>query len=129
MDLILPEDSIDKLEQILRKELLHNGADHVFLVDSSGNVVAESGNQPYELILPLAALSAANFSATRRMAQLLGQDEFTLLFHKGTVHNIHFFRMNEDFLLVTLFGNDVSLGLIRLGSNKAMKQILPIVTE
>jgi len=129
MDLILPRESIDKLEQVIEEELLSNGADHVFMAHSSGNLIVEGGRLPMEQIQALAALAAANFCATKRMAQLLGQEEFTLLFHKGTAQNVHFFRMNGDFLLVTLFGNDVSLGMIRLGSNKATKQILSILTD
>lgn len=129
MDLILPRESIDRLEQIIEEELLSSGADHVFMAHSSGNLIVEAGRLPMEQIQTLAALAAANFCATRRMAQLLGQAEFTLLFHKGTTQNIHFFRMNSDFILVTLFKNDVSLGMIRLGSNKATKQILSILTD
>lgn len=128
MDLILPRESIDRFEQIIEEELLNHGANHAFMVHSSGNLIVEGGRMPMDQIQALAALAAANFSATRRMAQLLGQQEFTLLFHKGTEHNIHFFRMNTDFILVTLFGNNVSLGMIRLGSSKATKQILSILT-
>lgn len=82
-----------------------------------------------EDILPLAALSAANFGATEKMAQMIGEKDFSLLFHKGTNHNIHFSRINKDFILVTLFGNDVAIGLIRHGSNKAAEKIIPILTS
>lgn len=127
MDLILPRESIDRLEEIIEEELLSSGADHMFMAHSSGNLIVEGGRLPIEQIEALAALAAANFSVTRRMAQLLGQEEFTLLFHKGSTQNIHFFRMNSDFILVTLFTNDISLGMIRLGSTKATKQMLPIL--
>ena len=82
-----------------------------------------------EDVLPLAALSAANFGATEKMAQLIGEKDFTLLFHKGTRLNIHFSRISKDFILVTLFGNDVAIGLIRHGSTKATQRILPILTS
>jgi predicted regulator of Ras-like GTPase activity (Roadblock/LC7/MglB family) len=127
MDLILSHESISRLEQILRKELLDNGVDHGFIVDSSGNLIAEGGKFPPDDIFPLAALLSANFAATERIAKLIGEEDFTLLFHKGSKFNIHFGRISRDFILVTLFSNDVSLGLVRLGSSRAIEQMLPLL--
>jgi len=127
MNLILSGEHISGLERIIEKELLERGANHVFIVDSSGNLITGSGRMPMEDILPLAALSAANFGATERMAKLIGEKDFTLLFHRGSKHNIHFSRINDDFILVSLFDNDVPLGLIRLGSSKATEQMLPLL--
>jgi predicted regulator of Ras-like GTPase activity (Roadblock/LC7/MglB family) len=127
MDLILSKESINKLEQTLNKELLENGVDHAFIVDSSGNLITEGGKFPPDDIMPLAALLSANFAATERIAKIIGEKDFTLLFHKGSKFNIHFGRINKDFILVTLFGNEVSLGLVRLGSSRAIEQMLPIL--
>jgi predicted regulator of Ras-like GTPase activity (Roadblock/LC7/MglB family) len=127
MDLILTQDSINKLEQTLQNELLDHGVDHAFIVDSSGNLITEGGEFPPEDIMPLAALLSANFAATERIAKLIGEKDFTLLFHKGSRFNIHFGRINQDFILVTLFSNEVSLGLVRLGSIRAIEQMLPVL--
>ena len=127
MDLILTQEMITKLEEILRNELLEHGVDHAFVVDSSGNLMTEGGIFPPEDIMPLAALLSANFAATERIAKLIGEKDFTLLFHKGSRFNIHFGRINQDFILVTLFNNEVSLGLVRLGSIKAIEQMLPVL--
>ncbi len=124
MDLVLSSEVITRLEQIIEEELLVNDVEHAFVVDSSGNLIAGSGSLPMHELLPLAAVSAANFSATRRMAQVLGQESFTVLLHKGSSRNIHLVRMDNDLMLVILFSNDVSLGLIRLGSSRATKQLL-----
>lgn len=127
MNLVLSRERVNKLEEILDRELLRNGVEHVFIVDSSGNLITEGGKLGMEDILPLAALSAANFAATERMAALIGEQDFTLLFHKGTKHNIHFSRISKDFILVTLFSNEVPLGLVRLGSSRAGEQIQGIL--
>jgi len=127
MDLILTQEMITKLEEILSNELLEHGVDHAFVVDSSGNLITEGGIFPPEDIMPLAALLSANFAATERIAKLIGEKDFTLLFHKGSRFNIHFGRINQDFILVTLFNNEVSLGLVRLGSIKAIEQMLPVL--
>jgi predicted regulator of Ras-like GTPase activity (Roadblock/LC7/MglB family) len=127
MNLILTRDHVRKLERILKEELLDNGVDHAFVVESSGNLITESGRIPIEDILPLAALSAANFGATENIAKLIGAEDFSLLYHKGEKQNVHSSRIDKDFFLVTLFGNDVSLGLVRLGSSRAAEKILPVL--
>jgi predicted regulator of Ras-like GTPase activity (Roadblock/LC7/MglB family) len=127
MHIILTRDRMSELESILEAELLENGADHVFIVDSSGNLIIERGKLPMGDILSLAALSAANFGATEQIARLIGEEDFSLLFHKGAKQNIHFSRIGKNFILVTLFGNDVSLGLIRLRSSKAIEKLLNIL--
>ncbi len=127
MNLVLSRDRVARLEQILEVELLKKGVDHVFIVDSSGNLISQMGRLGMEDILPLAALSAANFAATEKMASLIGEEDFSLLFHKGARQNIHFSRVGKDFILVTLFGNEIPLGLIRLGSSKAGEQLLTIL--
>lgn len=128
MNLVLSGESISKIEEILDKELLKNGVKHAFIVDASGNLITEQGELGMEDLLPLAALAAANFGATERMANIIGERDFTLLFHKGRECNIHFCRMNLDFILVTVFNNDVPVGLIRLGSSRATEKMLPMLT-
>jgi predicted regulator of Ras-like GTPase activity (Roadblock/LC7/MglB family) len=127
MDLILSDERVRKLEQILDQELLGNGVDHVFVIDSSGNLITQGGKLEVEEILALASLSAANFRASEKIAELIGEKEFTLMFHKGRKYNIHFSRINDGFILVNLFSGGVSLGLIRLGSSRAAKEMAPIL--
>jgi predicted regulator of Ras-like GTPase activity (Roadblock/LC7/MglB family) len=74
----------------------------------------------------LAALAAANFGATERIAKLIGAD-FTVMFHKGSVNSIFLSRINQRFLMLCLFDNDVQVGRIRLGVGKAAQSMLPIL--
>ncbi len=129
MDLILTEDKQKQLIDLINRELIANGAEHVVLVDSAGSLIVESGNYPLENVLPLAALSAANFGATAEIARLVGEEDFTLLFHKGEKRNIHFSRVGQDYILIVLFDKTVSLGLIRLKTTKAAEGILKILEQ
>ncbi len=129
MDLILTEDKQKQLVDLINKELIANGAEHVVLVDSAGSLIVESGNYPLENVLPLAALSAANFGATAEIAKLVGEEDFTLLFHKGEKRNIHFSKVGQDYILIVLFDKTVSLGLIRLKTTKAAEGILKILEQ
>jgi predicted regulator of Ras-like GTPase activity (Roadblock/LC7/MglB family) len=46
-----------------------------------------------------------------------------MLFHKGAKENIHFSRVGDNFLLITIFGNEMSLGLLRLNVSETIVKI------
>ena len=126
MSVILAKSDVARLGEIVKSELLDSGADHVMIVDTSGNLIMEQGSLHMNDIFSLAVLSAANFAATAEIAKLIGEEDFTLLFHKGDKRNIHFSRLGKDFILLTLFDDSVSLGLIRLRSKSAMEKMLSV---
>ncbi len=123
MSLILTRNEIGKLEEIISEELLDSGAELVVIADVSGNMILRCGSLEMNDIFSLAALSAANFAATAEIAKLIGEEDFTLMFHKGGKRNIHFSRLGKDYLIITLFNDNVSLGLIRLKLVGAIQQM------
>ncbi len=96
------------------------------LIDRSGQLISNCGAQPPEDSVALAALTAANFGATAAIARMMGERDFSLLFHKGKEESIHFSSFGEDFLLVTIFSNNASLGLVRLHVERAIRELGPI---
>lgn len=128
MSYILGQKQLDAIEDILKKELIDVGVQCVFLIDMAGNIIADlhEGEVIHD-IYSLAALAAGNFGAVSAMAKIIGEDEFSLLFHKGKKENIHFSKVSQDFLLITIFGNLVSLGFLRLKVTEAIEQIKHIL--
>jgi predicted regulator of Ras-like GTPase activity (Roadblock/LC7/MglB family) len=129
MDLILTKDKVSRLEEIINDEILDSGADFVMIVDLSGNMILQKGTLEMDDSFSLAALSAANFAATAQIAKLIGEEDFSLLFHKGDKKNIHFSRLGKEFIILTLFDENVSLGLIRLKLNSAVLQLSRIFDD
>ena len=129
MSLILTKNDIGRLERIISDQLLDSGAEHVVLTDLSGNLIMERGSLQMEDIFSLAAVSAANFAATAEIARLIGEEDFTLLFHKGGKRNVHFSRLANDYLIITLFNDNVSLGLIRLKLGSAISELAVVFGE
>ena len=127
MDLVLSKEAVNSIIAILDEDLLRAGADCALLVDRSGNLIVNRGDPANLDVVALAALSAANFGATAEIAKLIGEDDFALLFHKGKNENIHFTKVGRGFILITLFGKDVSLGVIRLKTAKVTEELLPIL--
>ena len=115
MSYTLGQKQLDGIEDILQQDLIDNGVRCVFLIDMAGNIIAnlDNGEKQHD-IYSLAALAAGNFGAVSAMAKIIGETEFSLLFHKGEKENIHFNKITSEFLLITIFGNDISLGFLRL---------------
>lgn len=126
MDIVLMQEDLDRIQDCLNRVLDKSGAHTILLTDRSGQLISDCGDQPPEDSVALAALVAANFGATAAIAKMLGERDFSLLFHKGKEENIHFASLGEEFLLVTLFDNNASLGLVRLHSEQAIQELTRI---
>ncbi|MBW1836670.1 MAG: roadblock/LC7 domain-containing protein [Deltaproteobacteria bacterium] len=103
------------------------GVHCVCLIDLAGNVITslDNGEVNYN-IYSLAALAAGNFGAVNAMAKIIGEEEFSLLFHKGQKGNIYFSRIAMEFLLIVIFGKEISLGFLRLKVDAATEKIKKI---
>jgi predicted regulator of Ras-like GTPase activity (Roadblock/LC7/MglB family) len=124
----LGQNQLDRIEDILKDELIDNGVRCVFLIDMAGNVITnlDNGEKQHD-IYSLAALAAGNFGAVSAMAKIIGENDFSLLFHKGKKENIHFTKIASEFLLVTIFGNDISLGFLRMKVGESVDQLKDIL--
>lgn len=128
MEYSLGQEELDVIEEVLQEDLIDLGVTCVFLIDMAGNVIANLDNGQMEHdIYSLAALAAGNFGAVSEMAKIIGEDEFSLLFHKGEKESIHFSKVMADFLLVTIFGKETSLGFLRLKVAEAVGKIKKIL--
>jgi len=127
VDIVLSHEALEDMAAILDKDLLRAGADCALVVDRAGYVIVNRGDPSTLDIVALAALSAANYGATEEIAKLIGEQDFALLFHKGKNENVHYTKVSEDYFLITLFGKDVSLGLIRMRTAQARERLLPVL--
>ena len=130
MSYTLGQEQLDVIEEILQQDLIEVGVRCVFLIDMAGNIIAnrDNGHIKHD-VYSLAALAAGNFGAVSAMAKIIGEGEFSLLFHKGKKENIHFNKIITEFLLITIFSNDLSLGFLRLKVNEAVEKIKKILAS
>ncbi len=113
-DFVLTASALNAAQDKIFSTLIHAGVRTAMLIDCSGNILVYCGQSTQNMdTISLAALAAANFGATTQIAQLIGEDDFSLLFHKGKKENIHICRVGEELILVTIFGQKVSLGMVR----------------
>ena len=128
MNVVITRKDLEKIEGCLGKIVSSSFAHSVLLIDRSGQLIAQQGSTPDVDIMSLSALTAANFGATAEIARLLGEEEFTLLFHKGKSENVYFSAVGENTIMVALFDDKTSLGVIRLKMNQIVDELSSIVS-
>ena len=125
--LIMYEEEFRLIDAELQR--LHQQANALmtFLVDKNGQLIASVGQLQDKVdITSLASLTAGNIAAAGGMAKLIGEKEFTMLFHEGEKENIHITLIGR-IILVVIFDQRSSLGLIRLRVKKSAENFSKIL--
>ena len=84
------------------------------LVDRTGQLVATVGETPQFDSMAFASLTAADFSANDQLAKMIGEHEFSSLFHQGEKESMYLADVAHRVILVALFDNRTTLGMVRL---------------
>lgn len=123
---VLFEEDSKRLSQACLKLQQQAYARAVFLLDKDGQLLASEGEIAGLDTTSLASLTAGNIAATGGLAKLLGEQEFPVQVHEGERESIHISLIGERLILVILFDERSSLGLIRLKLKHAYNDILEI---
>src|SRR5947209_1261304 len=98
----------------------------VFLVDKNGQLIASVGATENLDTTSLASLTAGNIAATGGIAKLINEKEFSQIFHEGERDNLHISIVGGRVILVVIFDQRSSLGLVRLRVKKASEELAQI---
>jgi predicted regulator of Ras-like GTPase activity (Roadblock/LC7/MglB family) len=118
-DLVMYDEEFKLIDTELQRLRGQANAKVVFLVDKNGQLIAATGETEHLDTTSLASLTAGNIAATGGMAKLLGEKEFSILFHEGARDNIHISIIGQRVILVVIFDQRSSLGLVRLRVKKS----------
>ena len=113
------EEEYQQIKDTLHRLQVDSNAKIVFLVDKNGQQIAAQGDMKGVDATSLASLTAGNVAATDGLAKLIGEKEFSILFHEGERDNIHISLVAQRVILVVIFDEKSSLGLVRLRVKKA----------
>lgn len=108
------EEDFSALTQVLQRFLFDSNARCALLVDRSGQLVTFAGDRPTFDVTAFATLTAADFSANDQLARLIGESDFNTLFHQGDKESMLLADVARRVILVALFDNRTTLGLVRL---------------
>jgi predicted regulator of Ras-like GTPase activity (Roadblock/LC7/MglB family) len=128
-DLVLYDEEFQKIKDALLRLRQDANANVVFLVDKNGQQIAAVGDLQTLDTTSLASLTAGNVAATDGLARLIGEKEFSILFHEGEKDNIHISIVAQRVILVVIFDERSSLGLVRLRVRRATAEIEKIFED
>jgi predicted regulator of Ras-like GTPase activity (Roadblock/LC7/MglB family) len=128
-DLVLHETDHRRLATVLNRLREEANARVAFLIDKNGQQLAVAGHLDGLDVTSLAALTAGNVAATDGLAKLLGEREFATLFHEGEHGSLHINVVAGRAILVVIFDERSSLGLVRLRVKKSTTDLSSILEE
>ena len=101
----------------------------LILVDRSGQIVAHVGEAPQFDTQAFASLTAADFSANDQLAKMIGEHEFSSLFHQGEKESMYLADVARRVILVALFDNQTTLGLVRLRVRATVEELTKVFED
>ncbi len=121
--LVMYEEELQQINHICEVLQRDSNARAVLVIDKNGQAVAQAGEVESIDVTSLSSLTAGNVAATGAIAQLLAEKEFAGQFHEGEKTNVHISIVGARVILVVLFDERSSLGLVRLRVRKAAAEL------
>ncbi len=121
--MIMYEEEYRQISFLLNKLYREANARACYIVDKNGQLVANAGETQGLDATSLASLIAGSIAATASLAKLMGEHEFLSVFHEGQKDHMHVSVVGQRVILVVMFDQRSSLGLIRLRVRKISDEL------
>ena len=125
-NLIIYEEEIEKIDVMLGKMLKGAEAKCALLVDKDGHLITRQGFTHSLDTTALAALLAGSFASTKEIARLVGESEFSVLFHQGKKDHIHMSLVGDRSIMVVIFDDRTTIGMVRLYAKEAATELTKV---
>ncbi len=127
--LVLLDEDYRQLSAVCDRLVRDANAKGVYIVDKNGQLVCEAGELQNVDSTSLASLTAGCIAATGGLAKIVGEEEFPTHFHQGARDNLHITLVGARMILMVIFDERSSLGLVRLRVKKAGAELARILEE
>jgi predicted regulator of Ras-like GTPase activity (Roadblock/LC7/MglB family) len=121
------ESDYTAIAQVLQRFLFESSARCALVVDRSGQLITTAGDRPTFDVTAFATLTAADFSANDQLARLIGERDFNTLFHQGERESMLLADVGRRVILVVLFDNRTTLGMVRLKMKTTVDELARLV--
>jgi len=125
----LGEGDYQRISQHLAELLREANARCAMLVDRTGQLLASVGESLAFDPTAFASLTAADFSANDQLAKMIGEPEFASLFHQGEKESMYLADVARRVILVVLFDDRTTVGLVRLRVKHAVGDLVQVLEE
>jgi predicted regulator of Ras-like GTPase activity (Roadblock/LC7/MglB family) len=128
-DWTIYEEDYWAITSVLKELLKNSNSQSVLLIDKTGQMIASVGLEPDFDLMSFASLCAADFEANSQLARLIGERDFSTLYHQGADESMYLARIASNIILVVLFNKRTTLGLVRLRVKKAVEGLNTILNR
>jgi len=121
----LGADDVATFQALLHGFVSDAGVQCALLCDRTGRMLSMAGDTAGLDETTFASLASADFSASDQLAALLGEEEFTSLYHHGAQRSMFLADIGGAAILAALFDTRTTLGMVRIKT----KSLLPRFAE
>ncbi len=115
------------INNVLEDLLKSSRAGNVLLIDRTGQLISQVGPEVEFDLTSFASLCAADFEANYQLAKLIGENDFSTLFHQGAKDSMYLGKIAKGVVLVVLFNKSTTLGLVRLRVKRAVEELNVVI--
>lgn len=110
------------------EDLLNSSrAQNILLIDRTGQLISQAGEVVEFDLVSFASLCAADFEANYQLAKLIGEKDFSTLYHQGARESMYLGKIAHGVVLVVLFDKRTTLGLVRLRVKRTVEELSAII--
>jgi predicted regulator of Ras-like GTPase activity (Roadblock/LC7/MglB family) len=118
-----------RIDELLLAFLHESQARCALLIDRTGQLITIAGERPRFDSTAFASLAAADFSANDQLASMIGEQEFSSLFHQGEKDSMYLADVAKRVILVVLFDDRATLGMIRIKIRNVVRELNDIFAQ
>jgi predicted regulator of Ras-like GTPase activity (Roadblock/LC7/MglB family) len=126
---VLTIEDVATLDGALGDFLKKAEAELTVVIDRGGNVISQFGDVNATDVTIISALAAGSFAATRELARRIGEVEFNALYHQGKGSHLFMNSVDDDTIMITVFGTRTTVGLVRYYSSQAAQSVAEILSK
>jgi predicted regulator of Ras-like GTPase activity (Roadblock/LC7/MglB family) len=126
---LLGVDDVRRFDELLHTFLAETRCRSAFLVDRAGRLLTSAGDRAGLDEVTLASLASAGFAASNQLAALLGEQEFTSLYHHGAERSMFLADIAGVAVLAVLFDARATLGMVRIKTKALVPSFADHITR
>jgi predicted regulator of Ras-like GTPase activity (Roadblock/LC7/MglB family) len=125
--LVMYEEEVRQINGICEILNRDSNARAVLVIGKDGQPIASCGEVDTLDVTSLSSLTAGNVAATGGIASLLSEKEFAGQTHEGEKTSVYISIIGQRLIMVVLYDDRSSLGLVRLRVRKATAELTKVL--
>lgn len=127
--LAFTKEQLEQLDEILTALRWETESESILLADVTGQMISVAGYAQINTAT-ISAVAAGSLAATKEMARLVGEPaRFKLVLQEGATRSVYLSDVGEELVLITIFGKNTPIGLVRLSTQKAVEKFLEVINQ